>query len=97
MFQLVITFYNPTSKEELKHAIQFAWDSIKMETINKLCESFLRRCYLCLKQKGECIQHLLHSEITHNVTDEEFDEVLQYLQNENVHYERIEIILPKIE
>lgn len=30
----IITFYNPTTKEELKEAIHYAWNSIKMETIN---------------------------------------------------------------
>lgn len=59
----IIAFYNPTTKEDLKEAIHNAWNSIKMETINKLRESFIRRCYLSLKQKGEYIQHLFHSQI----------------------------------
>ena len=42
-----------------------------METVNKLCGSFLRRCFLCLKNRGGCINQLLQKNLDPNVTDEE--------------------------
>lgn len=54
-----ISFYHPTNREELNEAVTLAWNNIKMETVNKLFSSFLRRCFLCLKNRGGCIHQLL--------------------------------------
>ena len=53
-----IAFYHPTNREELVEAVTLAWNSIKMETVNKLCGSFLRRCFLCLQNRGGCIKKI---------------------------------------
>lgn len=54
-----ISFYHPTNREELIEAFKLSWNNIKMETVYKLCGSFLCRCFLCLKNRGGCINQLL--------------------------------------
>lgn len=41
---------------ELKEAVQRAWDSISMETINALIRSFPRRLMMVIEHNGECIK-----------------------------------------
>ena len=92
-----IAFYHPTNREELIEAVKLAWNNIKMETVNKLCGSFLRRCFLCLKNRGGCINQLLQKNIDHNVTDKEIDELFNKLRKDGIQLNEIEILKKKIE
>lgn len=40
-----IGFFNPQNETELIDAIKYAWNAIKLDTINNLCNSFTRRCF----------------------------------------------------
>lgn len=92
-----IGFFNPQNETELIDAIKYAWNAIKLDTINNLCNSFTRRCFLCLKNRGKCIQHELRKKIDYDVSQEEIDSLLEELQEDGIKFEEIEIILPKIE
>ena len=46
---------NPPDIESLIETIKSAWDGISIITINNLVDSFLKRCALCLKYKGESL------------------------------------------
>jgi hypothetical protein len=46
---------------ELQTVLQRAWDTISIETINKLSSGFARRLSLCLESKGQSISRLLGS------------------------------------
>lgn len=52
----IVAFYHPTNLQELIEAVQIAWRQISMETVNKLCDSFIKRCFLCLKNRVECFE-----------------------------------------
>lgn len=97
VFNDQISFYHPTNREELIEAVTLAWNNIKMETVNKLCSSFLRRCFLCLKNRGGCINQLLQKNLDPNVTDEEIEELFNKLQNDGIPLHEIEILKKKIE
>lgn len=92
-----LNFIHPNNEEELKNALKMAWESISIDIINKLCESFIKRCYLCLKNHGNCIQHLITKGMDSNVTDDEINELFEELKKENINLNEIEILLPKIE
>lgn len=62
-------------KEDLIDTIHYSSKSIKIEAIYEICDSFLRRFFSCLGQKEKCIHHLLHSEMTHTFTYDEFKEL----------------------
>ena len=51
----MISFYQLKNKEELIEVIKIAWNSIDIETINKICSSFVGRCYICIKNYGHYI------------------------------------------
>jgi hypothetical protein len=44
---------------ELKGVLQRRWDTIPIETINKLCSGFARRLSLCLESEEQLISRLL--------------------------------------
>ena len=69
----VIYFYAPQSKEELIQAVKYAWDSIFIDTINKLCNSFYRRCFICLQNHRKCINQFIQNSINLEVRNEEME------------------------
>ena len=92
-----LNFIHPNNEEELRNALNMAWDSVNIDVVNKLCESFVKRCFLCLQNRGKCIQHLITKGMDTNVSDEEINDLFEALKNENINLKEIEIILPKIE
>ena len=62
----------PQSKQGLVQELEFAWNSISMDTINKLCESFESRLKLCLKFGGQSISSHLH--LCKEIENFEFDQ-----------------------
>lgn len=69
----VIYFYAPQSKEELIQAVKYAWDSIFIDTINKLCNSFYRRCFIFLQNHRKCINQFIQNSINLEVRNEEME------------------------
>jgi hypothetical protein len=53
-----VAVFRPETVAELKAVLQRAWDTISIQTINKLCSGFARRLSLCLESEGR-ISHLL--------------------------------------
>jgi hypothetical protein len=49
----------PKSVEELKEVLLQAWETISLETINRLCSGFVRRLMLCLQFEEQSISRLL--------------------------------------
>lgn len=92
-----INFYSPQNKEELKDAIKYAWNAISIETINKLYDSFIRRCFICLENHGKCINQYLQKTINYDVTNEEIDLLFSQLEKDGIVLNEIEIIRHKIE
>lgn len=68
-----------------------------METVNRLCNFFNWRCFLCLKNRGQCINHLLQSKMIENVTDQEITDLINQLTQDGIILEEIEYIQKKIE
>ena len=97
MMKNIVAFYHPTSLQELIEAVNIAWRQISMETVNRLCNSFIRRCFLCLKNRGQCINHLLQSKMIENVTDQEITDLFNQLTQDGIILEEIEYIQKKIE
>lgn len=87
-----IAFYHPTTKEELIEAIKIAWNSISIETINNLCQSFVRRC---LQSKGRCIQRFIKRGMDPIVTDEEFQSLVKELRKDGIILNEIDIFLKR--
>lgn len=92
-----LNFIHPNNEEELRNALNMAWDSINIDIVNKLCESFVKRCFLCLQNRGKCIQHLITKGMDVHVSDDEIENLFETLKNENINLNEIELILPKIE
>lgn len=91
-----VAFYHPNNIQELIEAVKIAWPKISMETINRLCNKFFRRCFLCLKNEGQCINHLLQSKMKDNVTDQEITDLINKLTQNGIILEEIEYIPKKI-
>ena len=92
-----LNFIHPNNEEELRNALNMAWDSVNIDIVNKLCESFVKRCFLCLQNRGKCIQHLITKGMDVHVSDDEIENLFETLKYENINLNEIEIILPKIE
>lgn len=95
LMENVISFYHPANKEELIEAINIAWNSIEFETINKLCSSFVGRCYLCLKNRGHCIQKDLKKGLRYDISDEEIQSLFEELKKEGIILKDIPLILQR--
>lgn len=54
-----LNFIHPNNEEELRNALNMAWDSVNIDVVNKQYESFVKRCFLCLQNYDKCIQHLI--------------------------------------
>lgn len=93
----IVAFYHPTNLQELIEAVQIAWRQISMETVNKLFDSFIKRCFLCLKNRGECINHLFQSKSDQEVTDKEVKDLVDQLNQDGIILEEIEYIQKIIE
>ena len=90
-------FLSSNQQRRINRSSQNRWNGIPLETINRLCSSFYRRCFLCLENHGQCINHLLQKKNNHNVSDEEIEALFTKLKNEGIILEEIEIIKKKIE
>lgn len=97
LMEKTINFYSPQNKEELKDAIKYAWNAISIETINKLYDSFIRKCFICLENHGKCINQYLQKTINYDVTNEEIDLLFSQLEKDGIVLNEIEIIRHKIE
>jgi hypothetical protein len=53
----VVAVLNPQTLEELKTALETAWDGIPPETTDKLCKSFKRRLIMCSERGGQSISN----------------------------------------
>ena len=93
----IVSFYHRTNLDELIEAVKIAWRQISMETVIKLCDSFIRRCFLCLKNRGKCINHFIQSKTDQEVTDQEIEELINQLNQNGIIFEEIEYIQKKIE
>jgi hypothetical protein len=54
-----VAVFRPETVTELKTVLQRAWDTISIETINKLCSGFAQRLNRCLESEGQSINRLL--------------------------------------
>ena len=95
VFDDIISFYHPTNKSELIDAIKIAWDHVSMETINDLCSSFIWRCYMCLKNRGHCIQKFFKKGLHYNVSDEEIETLIEELKKEGIDLKEIDLFLKR--
>ena len=93
----VINFYAPQSKEELIQAVKYAWDSIFIDTINKLCNYFYRRCFICLQNHGKCINQFIQNSINPELRNEELENLFSKLLEDGIVLNEIETIKKKIE
>lgn len=86
MFWLIMEKYvnviHPETIDDLKEALIMAWNSVSIDIINKLYESFINRCFLCLHNRGKSIQHLIKREMDCTVNDDEINELFDQLQTE---------------
>jgi hypothetical protein len=53
----IVERLNPETLNELKEYLQFAWASVPLTTINRLCKSFRRRLMMCLNNRGQSISN----------------------------------------
>lgn len=93
----IVSFYLLTNLDELIEAVKIVWRQISMETVNKLCDSFISRCFICLKNRGGCINNLLQSKTDQEATDQEIEDLINQLNQNGIILEEIEYIQKKIE
>lgn len=91
----IISFYHPNNKEELIDSIKCAWNSIKLETINNLCRSFARRCYLCLQNHGHCIQRQITRGLNNDITKEEIEVLFDESKKDGYILNEVDLFIKK--
>ena len=85
----------PKTADEFKLQVAEVWHNISIDTtIKNLCNSFLMRCYLCLKHEGKCINHLIKHGMP-QPTDEEIQALFDDYQERGIELTEVDIVLPK--
>ena len=86
-----VLLINPQSKGDLKAIIQEVWDSIEMEIINSLVQSFFQRLQLVMIENGNSIQNHLRKGLCNlNISLKKppedvdmIDDIIHYIGEEN--------------
>jgi hypothetical protein len=104
----VVAVFQPEAVAELKAVLQRAWDTISIETINKLCTGFARRLILCLESEGQSISRLLglsgaeqavyrwrsDNQVQGEWTAHEEAFMYQWIRERGLHWNDLEKLLP---
>jgi hypothetical protein len=57
----IVSRLNPNTLDDLREHLKYAWASIPMTTINRLCGSFRKRLTMCFNNQGQSISNDLWS------------------------------------
>ena len=81
--------------EEFKTNVEEVWNNISIDTtINNLVNSCTMRCFLCLENGGNCINHLIKRNMT-TPTDEQIQQLFEKCQADGLELEEIQLISKK--